>query len=225
MLHKLKSGELFSRQIGRFQISSLLGTQNHDKFYKSFHQLRGRSCLDFCKHLESRLDVLNKGPNRPRPILGYRDQTFSGKLRKYLSFSGLERTDSRRRNLKRKNSTNEMRMATNCGRKTLESLAFDNKVLRDLPVDDSIDPRVQRQVHGACFTSVHQSPLENPHAVALSLEALDLIDVSEEEAARGEFPEYFSGSEQLPNSKPAAHCYCGHQFGYFSGQLGDGAAM
>lgn len=23
----------------------------------------------------------------------------------------------------------------------------------------------------------------------------------------------------------AAHCYCGHQFGVFAGQLGDGAAM
>jgi uncharacterized protein YdiU (UPF0061 family) len=29
----------------------------------------------------------------------------------------------------------------------------------------------------------------------------------------------------LPGSEPAAHCYCGHQFGAFSGQLGDGATM
>ena len=29
----------------------------------------------------------------------------------------------------------------------------------------------------------------------------------------------------LPGAEPAAHCYCGHQFGYFSGQLGDGATM
>lgn len=26
-------------------------------------------------------------------------------------------------------------------------------------------------------------------------------------------------------AEPAAHCYCGHQFGQFAGQLGDGAAM
>jgi uncharacterized protein YdiU (UPF0061 family) len=26
-------------------------------------------------------------------------------------------------------------------------------------------------------------------------------------------------------NSPASHCYCGHQFGSFSGQLGDGAAM
>lgn len=35
----------------------------------------------------------------------------------------------------------------------------------------------------------------------------------------------FSGNELLPGSEPSAHCYCGYQFGYFSGQLGDGAAM
>eukprot|EP00753_Platysulcus_tardus_P004891 PLAT12749.3.p1 GENE.PLAT12749.3~~PLAT12749.3.p1 ORF type:complete len:663 (+),score=294.92 PLAT12749.3:272-1990(+) len=29
----------------------------------------------------------------------------------------------------------------------------------------------------------------------------------------------------MPGCRPAAHCYCGFQFGYFSGQLGDGATM
>ena len=29
----------------------------------------------------------------------------------------------------------------------------------------------------------------------------------------------------MPGSETAAHCYCGHQFGVFAGQLGDGAAM
>ena len=41
---------------------------------------------------------------------------------------------------------------------------------------------------------------------------------------RREFAEYMSGSRLLPGSQPAAHCYAGHQFGHFSGQLGDGAA-
>ena len=39
------------------------------------------------------------------------------------------------------------------------------------------------------------------------------------------FVEYFSGNRLLPGSETAAHCYCGHQFGQFSGQLGDGAAI
>ena len=40
-----------------------------------------------------------------------------------------------------------------------------------------------------------------------------------------ELAEYFSGNKMLPGSETAAHCYCGHQFGAFSGQLGDGAAI
>ena len=39
------------------------------------------------------------------------------------------------------------------------------------------------------------------------------------------FIEYFSGNRLLPGSETAAHCYAGHQFGHFSGQLGDGAAI
>ena len=42
---------------------------------------------------------------------------------------------------------------------------------------------------------------------------------------RPDFSEYFSGNKVLPGARPAAHCYCGHQFGNFSGQLGDGATM
>ena len=36
---------------------------------------------------------------------------------------------------------------------------------------------------------------------------------------------YLCGSKAIPGAEYAAHCYCGHQFGYFSGQLGDGATM
>ena len=37
--------------------------------------------------------------------------------------------------------------------------------------------------------------------------------------------EVMAGNALLPGMEPAAHCYCGHQFGNFAGQLGDGAAM
>ena len=38
---------------------------------------------------------------------------------------------------------------------------------------------------------------------------------------------YLSGNVIIPESgcEPYAHCYSGHQFGSFAGQLGDGAAM
>ncbi|KAM5171107.1 protein adenylyltransferase SelO, mitochondrial [Mantella aurantiaca] len=113
---------------------------------------------------------------------------------------------------------------------SLRSLRFDNRALRRLPVepgDGQDDDAVRsRQVPGACFSPVRPTPVENPKVVALSQPALSLLgvqiggDEEEEEAAR-----YFSGNRLLPGSRPAAHCYCGHQFGSFAGQLGDGAAM
>lgn len=55
--------------------------------------------------------------------------------------------------------------------------------------------------------------------------AQDLLDLDPSEASRPDFAEYFGGNKVLPGAEPAAHCYCGHQFGHFSGQLGDGATM
>ena len=56
--------------------------------------------------------------------------------------------------------------------------------------------------------------------------ALQLIDLPPDEPRKNpKLVEYLSGSAPLPGSKPIAHCYCGHQFGVFSGQLGDGAAI
>lgn len=109
----------------------------------------------------------------------------------------------------------------------LEDLRFDNKALRELPVDDENAQNYleQRQVEGACFSRVKPTPLENPKVVAFSEDAMALLGVSADEAERGDFPEYFCGNKLLNGSEPAAHCYCGHQFGNFAGQLGDGAAM
>lgn len=112
------------------------------------------------------------------------------------------------------------------GSHTLDNLNFDNLALRALPVEDA-DPTdlTQRQVHGACFSRVFPTPVDTPALVCASEDALALVDVSPEEIKRGDFAEFFSGNKILMGSEPAAHCYCGHQFGYFSGQLGDGATM
>lgn len=107
---------------------------------------------------------------------------------------------------------------------TLESLNFDNLVLRSLPIDTEEENYI-RQVSGACFSKVKPTAVSNPQLVAASLPALSLIDIDHKQVERADFAEFFSGNKLLPGSETAAHCYCGHQFGYFSGQLGDGAAM
>lgn len=111
----------------------------------------------------------------------------------------------------------------------LGALRFDNRALRSLPLDAS-EENVPRQVPGACFSRVRPSPVQSPRLVAMSLPALALLGLEPPvagalEELEAEAALYFSGNRLLPGAEPAAHCYCGHQFGSFAGQLGDGAAM
>lgn len=109
-------------------------------------------------------------------------------------------------------------------RSPLERLQFDNLALRRLPLDPSEEPGV-REVRGACFSRVQTQPLLSPRFVAVSEPALALLGLSAQDVLSDpQAPEYLSGSKIMPGSEPAAHCYCGHQFGSFAGQLGDGAA-
>ncbi|XP_021114409.1 selenoprotein O isoform X4 [Heterocephalus glaber] len=113
----------------------------------------------------------------------------------------------------------------------LAGLRFDNQALRALPVETPPPgpegaPSVPRPVPGACFSRARPTPLREPRVVALSSRALALLGLPEPDAdAEAEAALFFSGNALLPGAEPAAHCYCGHQFGQFAGQLGDGAAM
>ncbi|XP_068756019.1 protein adenylyltransferase SelO, mitochondrial-like [Montipora capricornis] len=107
---------------------------------------------------------------------------------------------------------------------TLETLKFNNLALCSLPVDNETKI-VSRQVEGACFAVATPTPVSNPRMVAYSLSALSLLDLPLSELSKPMFEQYMSGNRLVPGSQTAAHCYCGHQSGYFSGQLGDGAAM
>jgi uncharacterized protein YdiU (UPF0061 family) len=108
---------------------------------------------------------------------------------------------------------------------TFEELKFDNRVLNELPVDPESDNHL-RQVKGAIYSRVKPTPLENPVLVSISKPVLNLLGLKSSEAERSEhLAEILSGNKLLEGSDPAAHCYAGHQFGSFVGQLGDGAAI
>lgn len=129
------------------------------------------------------------------------------------------------------------------------SLHFDNHHLQSLPIDKETK-NFCRQVPNAIFSQVNPDPVKNPQVIAYSKSALELLygksvnvlsdekenkrvaeGKAEGEAGEGifltesELAQYFSGNVLFPNSIPLAHCYCGHQFGSFAGQLGDGAAI
>ncbi|CAB1104690.1 unnamed protein product [Ectocarpus sp. CCAP 1310/34] len=114
--------------------------------------------------------------------------------------------------------------AATCSSSTLDTLPFDNRVIRELPVDPITDNYVRR-VENACFSVVAPDPVVNPVMVAASNSALGLLGLAAEEGQREDAAEYFSGNKLMPGAQPHAHAYCGHQFGSFAGQLGDGAAM
>lgn len=77
---------------------------------------------------------------------------------------------------------------------------------------------------GAFHTRLPPSPLPSPHLVAFSEEAAALIGLDPQEATRPEFVEVFAGNRLLAGAEPLAAVYGGHQFGSWSGRLGDGRA-
>lgn len=73
------------------------------------------------------------------------------------------------------------------------------------------------------------TPLKEPVLVAYSSAAMDLIGVTVPDEKDAEeyrsFVDVFSGNAKLEKSETYSQCYCGHQFGHFAGQLGDGRAI
>ncbi|KAI3379087.1 hypothetical protein SNEBB_010681, partial [Seison nebaliae] len=103
---------------------------------------------------------------------------------------------------------------------------FSNYALRQLPISiDTINS--QRKMPNICYSLVEPTAISKPKLVGCSfklLQELGLLDKQENEISV-ELLNYLCGNKIFPGSQPAAHCYCGHQFGSFAGQLGDGATM
>ncbi|XP_065199333.1 protein adenylyltransferase SelO, mitochondrial-like [Sycon ciliatum] len=101
----------------------------------------------------------------------------------------------------------------------------DSVLLRKFPVDRERRNYV-RQVQGALFSLVAPTPLKSDvRFVALSADALQLLDLNIHQVSRSKlFLQAAAGNTVVPDSQPSAHRYGGHQFGSWSGQLGDGRA-
>lgn len=101
---------------------------------------------------------------------------------------------------------------------------FDNRNIRSLPIDP-IKDTYSRQVPNAIFSLVHPDPLHNPQIISFSPSALELLGIDASLYDSSELASLFSGNKLFDGSETYSHCYCGHQFGSFAGQLGDGAAI
>lgn len=108
---------------------------------------------------------------------------------------------------------------------TFETLHFNNRSVTSLPLDPESQNFPRSPVADSIFSLVEPTPVEKPVVVATSVSALSLVGLAASELKREDAAAYLSGNKTFTGCRPAAHCYCGHQFGYFSGQLGDGATM
>lgn len=103
-------------------------------------------------------------------------------------------------------------------------LQLNNKFSSELPADSN-ETNVTRQVLNAFFSYVTPRVPSNPKLLHFSEEVGKLIGISKDDIQSEEFIDIFSGKKVLPNSRPYAMAYAGHQFGNWAGQLGDGRAI
>ncbi|KAH9107912.1 hypothetical protein AeMF1_016803 [Aphanomyces euteiches] len=89
--------------------------------------------------------------------------------------------------------------------------------------------RARANVPGVSFTKAITTPLPEPKLVCVSRDAIELLQQPKLEGdalltkeAKAALTDLISGAGP---GECLAHCYAGHQFGRFSGQLGDGAAI
>jgi uncharacterized protein YdiU (UPF0061 family) len=103
-------------------------------------------------------------------------------------------------------------------------LNIKNTFTNELPADANLD-NTRRQVHNACFSYVEPKKTSNPKLLHVSNEMLSAIGFTEKDSKTIEFLNVMTGNTVLPNTKPYAMVYAGHQFGNWAGQLGDGRAI
>ncbi|GAA3773989.1 YdiU family protein [Corallibacter vietnamensis] len=103
-------------------------------------------------------------------------------------------------------------------------LNIKNTFTENLPAD-TITENSRRQVFDACFSYVNPKSTAKPEILHVSPEMLNEIGLDHEDSKREDFLNVFTGNKILKNTKPYAMCYGGHQFGHWTGQLGDGRAI
>lgn len=106
----------------------------------------------------------------------------------------------------------------------MKNLKINNRFTAELPADPN-ETNETRQVSNAVFSYVNPTKPSNPVLIHASKDVAELVGISVEEIQSESFLNTFSGKEILPETRPYAMCYAGHQFGNWAGQLGDGRAI
>lgn len=75
------------------------------------------------------------------------------------------------------------------------------------------------------YQKVGPTPLDRAFLISASQSAAELLGVDEDLALDTELLNIVNGEKKLEGSETFAMCYAGHQFGEFSGRLGDGRVL
>ena len=73
------------------------------------------------------------------------------------------------------------------------------------------------------YSFIEPKPIPQPYLISINDELMNLLSISM--INRQRIAELLSGNKLLSGSVPVAMNYAGHQFGYFTSQLGDGRAI
>lgn len=73
------------------------------------------------------------------------------------------------------------------------------------------------------YSFVRPTPIPEPYLISINDELMNHLSLSMID--RDQMAEYLSGNQLLSRSRPVAMTYAGHQFGYYTSQLGDGRAV
>ncbi|WP_108652956.1 protein adenylyltransferase SelO [Dongshaea marina] len=115
-------------------------------------------------------------------------------------------------------------MSSQTLRHSIDQLSVSSRFVEELSADP-LTSNEPRQVYSSHFSLVEPRQFRQPEMVSYFPEVAQLIGLSEKACQSDEFVRLFSGQSLLPGMRPHAHCYGGHQFGSWAGQLGDGRAI
>ena len=105
-----------------------------------------------------------------------------------------------------------------------EIMRYSNRLFNELN-SDPISENYCRQVQGAHISSVLPTPVSKPKILTFSVKMAEQLGFNEKESSSPEFAQVMGGNAIFQGMETYAHCYGGHQFGNWAGQLGDGRAI
>lgn len=102
-------------------------------------------------------------------------------------------------------------------------MQYTNRYFQSMPTD-SIKENYCRQVPKAMTSVVKPTSVSSPRLLIHSEEVASLLGI-EDLTSSDAFVQAMAGNQLLEGMVSYSHCYGGHQFGHWAGQLGDGRAI